>query len=231
MVKEVLGELKSVCEKIRKCFDAKDSAREAALVRSREVIRNSANAIRAVHRGEYDDAKALMKESGRLLSEVDEALKDHPDIYYSGFVHDAQKEHAEAHQTYALIRGDSLPDPDELRVGYPAYLNALGEAVGELRRYALDRIRHNELGWGEGVLAAMDEIYYAMVSFDYPTAISGGLKRTADVTRSLIERTRGDITNATRQQRLEAALAELEARLKVVPQQATESKSPVADDE
>jgi translin len=218
MTKEVLAELKSICEKIRTQFDAKDAAREKALTRSREVIRNSANAIRAVHRAEFKEAQALMEQSAQLLAEVNEALSEHPDIYYAGFVHDAQKEHAEAHQTYALIRGEPLPDPDDLGVQYAAYMNALGEAVGEVRRHALDRIRHNELGWGEGVLSAMDEIYYAMVSFDYPTAISGGLKRTADVTRSLIERTRGDITNATRQQRLEAALAELERESEVSPE-------------
>jgi translin len=205
--------LKPICEKIRRDFDSKDAAREQALSRAREVIRNSANAIRAIHRGEYDEANALMEQNARLLRELDQVLDGHPEIHYGGFVHDAQKEYAEARQTYALIRGEPLPDPDDLAVGYPAYLNALGEAVGELRRHALDRIRHNELDWGEGILAAMDEIYYAMVSFDYPTAISGGLKRTADVTRSLIERTRGDITNAIRQQRLEAALSELEDRL------------------
>jgi len=213
MSEKPLGELKSICDKIRKEFDGKDAAREKGLTRSREVIRNSANAIRAVHRGEYDDARSLMDASSKLLEEVREALQNHPDIYFAGFVQDAQKEHAEAHQTFALIRGEALPDPDDLGVGYPPYLNALGEAVGELRRHALDGIRRNELGWGEGILASMDEIYYAMVSFDYPTAISGGLKRTADVTRSLIERTRGDITNAIRQQRLESALVELESRL------------------
>ncbi len=217
MAKEVLAELTSICNRIRKEFDAKDAARENGLSRSREVIRNSANAIRAVHRAEYEEAVSLMKESAKLLAEVDKVLKDYPDVYYAGFVQDAQKEHSEAHQTYALIRGEPLPDPDELDVGYAPYLNALGEAVGELRRHALDGIRHNEFGWGEGILAAMDEIYYAMVSFDYPTAISGGLKRTADVTRSLIERTRGDITNATRQQRLETALADIESRLNSSP--------------
>jgi len=213
MEMHTLQELKPICDKIRDNFDAKDAAREKGLTRSRAVIRNSANAIRAIHRGEYEDAIALMQESDGLLREADAVLKDHPDVYYAGFVHDAQKEHAEAHQTLALIRGEPLPDPDDLGVGYAAYLNALGEAVGELRRHALDRIRHNDQDWGERVLAAMDEIYYAMVSFDYPTAISGGLKRTADVTRSLIERTRGDVTNAIRQQRLETALAELERKL------------------
>ena len=211
---QIHGELKPICDRIRANFDAKDSAREKGLTRSRAVIRNSANAIRAIHRGEFDDALALMQDSDVLLREVDDVLGSYPDVYHAGFVHDAQKEHAEAHQTYALIRNEPLPDPDDLGVGYAAYLNALGEAVGELRRHALDRIRHNDRDWGDRVLAAMDEIYYAMVSFDYPTAISRGLKRTADVTRSLIERTRGDITNAVRQQRLESALADIESRFK-----------------
>jgi len=209
----VMDELKVICAHIRENFDAKDAARERGLSLTREVIRNSANAIRAIHRGEYDEALALMDENTRLLREVDEVLKDHPDVYYAGFVHDAQKEHAEARQTYALIRGEPLPSPEHLGVGYAAYLNGLGEAVGELRRHGLDQMRHRDVAWSEGILETMDDIYYALVSFDYPTAISGGLKRTADVTRSLIERTRGDVTNAVRQQQLEKALADLWSRL------------------
>ena len=217
MPERPLKELKGICDRIRVVFDAKDVARERGLTLAREVIRNSANAIRAIHRGEYEEAAGLMEASAGLLQEAGEALKDFPDVHYAGFLQDAQKEHAEARQTYALIRGEPLPDPDELRVEYAAYLNALGEAIGELRRHALDGIRHNELAWGENILSLMDEIYYAMVSFDYPPAICGQLKRTADVTRSLIERTRGDITNAVRQQRLESALVELEQMMKAAP--------------
>jgi len=213
MSKQVLEELSVICQKIRDNFDRKDAARERGLTISREMIRNSANAIRAVHREEYKEAQALMEATAGLLDQAEEALRDYPDVRHAGFIHDAQKEYAESRQTYALIRGEPLPDPDDLRVGYAAYLNGLGEAVGELRRHALDRIRHNDMNWGEGILRAMDEVYYALSSFDYPPAISGGLKRTADVTRSLIERTRGDITNAVRQQRLEAALADLEGKL------------------
>jgi translin len=212
MTERPLQELKAICDRIRVDFDAKDAARERGLTLSREAIRHSANAIRAIHRGEYDDALALMETDAALLKEAEEGLQAHPDVHYAGFLQDAQKEYAEARQTYALVRGEPLPDPDDLGVAYAPYLNALGEAIGELRRHALDGIRHNEIAWGESLLEKMDEVYYAMVSFDYPPAISGGLKRTADVTRSLIERTRGDITNAIRQQRLENALAEREAR-------------------
>jgi translin len=205
-----LKELDAICAKVRANFDAKDAAREQGLPLAREVIRNSANSIRATHRGEYDEARGLMEKSALLLAEAHQALRAHPDVHYAGFLQDAEKEHAEANQTYALVRGEALPDPDTLGVGYAPYLNGLGEAVGELRRHALDRVRRSDIGWGERILEKMDEIYYAMVSFDYPPAISGGLRRTADVTRSLIEKTRGDITNAIRQQQLERALTQVE---------------------
>jgi translin len=229
MSEQALPELKHICDRIRENFDAKDAAREKALALTREVIRNSANAIRAVHREEFPEALALMDQSASLLAEADAALQHHPDVYHAGFVHDAQKEYAESRLTYALVRRESLPDPDAIKVGYAAYLNAMGEAVGELRRHALDGIRDNDIAWGEALLSAMDDIYYAMVSFDYPTAISGGLKRTADVTRSLIERTRGDLTNAIRQQRLEGALVELEQRLKAQPGLQTKG-TPIKED-
>ena len=214
MPERTLKELDGICNKIRANFDAKDAAREQGLPLAREVIRNSANSIRSTHRAEYEEAWSLMEKSALLLKEADVVLKDHPGLQHAGFLQDAHKEHAEAHQTYALVRGEPLPDPDELGVGYTSYMNALGEAVGELRRHALDRVRRNDIAWGEGILEKMDEIYYAMASFDYPPAISGGLKRTADITRSLIEKTRGDITNAIRQQRLEQALVEVEKKVK-----------------
>jgi translin len=208
-----LKRLTQVCDKIRANFDAKDLAREKALALSREVIRNSANAIRGVHRGEFDDARKLIAASARMLAQVAKSLKAHPDIYYAGFVQDAQKEHAEANITLALVRREQIPDPDELKVDYPAYLNGLAEAVGEMRRHVLDEMRRAEPTWGEELLTAMDDIYYLLVSFDYASAISGNLKRATDVTRSIIEKTRGDLTNALRQERLERAMRRLESQI------------------
>ena len=208
-----LPSLEKICGKIRANFDLKDAARERGLTLSREVIRNSANAIRSVHRGEYDAARALLAQNASLVADIDRQLGAHPDIYYAGFVHDAQKEYAEGLITLALIAHEPLPDPDEIKVGYAAYLGGLGEAVGELRRHILDQMRHQQEGWGEELLTAMDDIYCLLVSFDYPAAISAGLRRTTDVMRSIIEKTRGDLTNAIRQQHLEDEMRQIEARL------------------
>jgi translin len=94
------------------------------------------------------------------------------------------------------------------------YLNGLGEAVGEMRRHVVDLIRENNLEKGEYILTMMDDIYYLLASVDYPNAITSGLKRTNDMVRSVLERTRGDLTTAIRRQSLERTMKELEEKLK-----------------
>lgn len=198
---------------VRENFTAKHRAREQALPRCREVIRLSANGIRAVHRDEFAQAADLLAQATALLREIRGALAGHADIFFAGFVHDAQKEHAEAALTLALIRGDTLPSPADLAVEHAAYLNGMGEAVGELRRYLLDSLRDGDVARCERYLRAMDDIYDVLVTVDYPDAITGGLRRTTDVTRGILERTRGDLTTAARQAQLERRLAAFEALL------------------
>ena len=207
------GQLEPIMERVRSIFADKHSAREQALPLCREALRRSANAIRAVHREDFAQAEELIARAGGLLAEAREALRAHRDTYHAGFVHDAQKEYAEACTTLAVIAGRPLPSPDALAVEIPAYLNGLGEAVGELRRHLLDRLRSGDVEHCEGVLAAMDDIYGVLVTVDYPDAMTGGLRRTTDAVRGILERTRGDLTVSVRQRELERKLAEFESRL------------------
>ncbi len=149
-----MGNLDQIAETIRANFDQKYAARERGLSLSRAVIRSSANAIRAIHRGEFDDARRLIAAAKAAVGEAAVALERHPDILYAGFVQDAQKEYAEANITYAIIAGQNLPSPDDLGVGYAAYLNGLDEAAGELRRHALDEMRRGRLERSEEVLVS-----------------------------------------------------------------------------
>lgn len=203
----------SVVEQIRQRYLAKTRARETGLVLARETIRASANAIRAIHRHDFDLAKRLIADAGRSGHEASATLRDHPDILYAGFVHDAHKEYVEASLTLALIRGQAIPTPDDLAVEPAAYLNGLAEAVGELRRHLLDHLRRGEVDRGERLLEAMDEIYLALATIDFPDAMTGGLRRATDAARGIIEKTRGDLTVAIRQRDLEARLAAFEAQL------------------
>lgn len=188
--------LEPIIARILDHFAAKNAAREQALAASRAVIRLSANTIRAVHRGEFDRAATLLAEARAVRDNAVAALEGHGDIYHAGFLHDAQKEFAEASATLALLSGRPLPSPEDLGVQYPAYLNGIAEAVGELRRMLLDRLRNGRYEGCEELLQAMDDIYSVLVTIDYPDAMTGGLRRTTDQTRGILEKTRGDLTMA-----------------------------------
>ena len=205
-IEEIVGE--AVAQ-----IDASHAARERALATSRALVRQCANTIRAVHRGEFAEAAKLLAGAATTARDLRAGLADAPALLFAGYTQDALKEYAEAAVVFALLQGDPPPGPLALQVDSAAYLNGLAEAASELRRAILDGLRHGEVARGEALLDVMDEIYGMLVTVDYPDAITGGLRRTTDALRAVLERTRGDMTAALRQEQLSAALAALETRL------------------
>jgi translin len=187
-------------------LDAKHRAREVGLSNARQAIRRCANAIRAVHRGDRKAADALLVEARELLDVAEATLAAHPDVYYAGFLQDAQKEYAEAQATRALVTGEPLPPPEDVGVGDAPYLNGLAEAVGELRRHLLDVLRAGDVARAGELFEAMEEIHAVLVDLDFPDAMTGGLRRSTDVARAIIERTRSDLTLTVIQRDLADAL-------------------------
>ncbi len=199
-------DLEAIADGIRGRFDERMEARERALPASRRAIRACANAIRAIHRGEWERAHRLMDEARTALDEGISAVRDEPEIRYAGYLQDAEKEYAEARITEAVVTGREVPAPEELGVEDAPYLNGVAEAIGEARRHILDLLRHGKVAEGEATLSAMDDLYTMLVTMDYPDAITGNLRRSTDVARSLIEKTRGDLSVARVSQDLHDAL-------------------------
>ena len=199
-------ELAGLIADARAELDGVNAAREAGLHSCRRTIRSAGSAIRAVHQLLPDKAESLLSDSEDALREAQRALAPYPMIAYAGFLHDAEKEYAEAVLTAALIEGANLFDYEELGIGLPAWLNGLTEAASELRRHLLDRLRVGDTAIAEGLLATMEDVYEAVVAVDYPDAVTGGLRRTADSLRAVLERTRSDVTTTLMQVRLQMAL-------------------------
>jgi translin len=194
-------------------IEASHAARERAIAISRALIRQCANAIRAVHRGEFAQAEGLLGEATSTARSLRASVANEPALLYAGYTQDALKEYAEAALVYAFLHGDAPPGPAALQVEPAAYLNGLAEAASELRRAILDGLRHGQVLRGEALLEVMDEVYSMLVTVDYPDAITGGLRRTTDALRAVLERTRGDMTAAIRQEQLAAALAAFEGKI------------------
>lgn len=208
-------ELNPIAESIREILTATNDARDAAIKTSRELIRHCAEAIRAIHRHDWDAAESKLATVRTVADEMVAGVADYPELLHSGYTQDALKEVVEAFITYAIIRQQPLPTRDTLGVEASTYLRGLAEAATELRRFILDIMRrkdgdHDEV---ERLLAWMDAIYDQLITFDFPDALTHGLRRQTDVVRGVLERTRGDVTHSMRQQQLQAALADFEARL------------------
>lgn len=200
--------LQETVQEIVRRMDLLSAVRDRALTEGRQVIRLSANTVRAVHRGEFDEATALCTEARTILSALTAALALYPSLLWAGYVQDAMKECAEASLTLAIVRGGPLPTPATLGIEDAPYLNALAEGASELRRQVLDRLRGDDVDRAVKLVEVMDEIYDALVTVDFPDAITGGLRRTTDQLRAVLERTRGDVTMTLTQRRLRLALQE-----------------------
>jgi translin len=201
-------DLSGLSAQLQEHFESATSARERGLSASRNAIRACGNAIRALHRYETDVASELLAEAQQQLDDARSALKEFPDLLYAGFVHDAEKELAEARITFALVTSAPMPLPADVGVEPSAFAKGMAESIGELRRHILDLMRQGELQRCEELLGSMDDMYFVLVSMDYPDGITHGLRRLTDVARSILERTRGDFTTSSIQSSLRDALKE-----------------------
>ena len=209
-----MDNLDSIIEQIRDHLTRQTSVRDLTLSRSRSLIRFCANSIRATHRHEYDLAHELLQEAMSAARVMCDDARVFSEIYYAGYLQDAVKELAEAAITLALVSGDPIPGPDDLNIDhYAAYLNGLAEAMGEMRRFALDSLRRDDSREAERLLAIMDDVYSQLVTIDFSDSLTRGLRRSTDMVRGVTERTRGDLTTMVRQERLQEALRAFEGRL------------------
>jgi translin len=205
--------LDEIAEQAHQSFEARTQARDKALLQARQLTRHSANAIRAIHRSDLQEAEVQLKNAGEIVASLKNDLKIFPDLFYAGYTQDAIKEFAEANITVALVRNEHLPSPEELKVEYATYLNGLAEAAGELRRRCLDILRQGYSQEAERLLSCMDDIYGVLVTMDYPDAVTSGLRRQTDLVRGVTERTRGDLTLSIREEQLKQTMNVLIDRL------------------
>jgi translin len=209
----MMHKLEKIAEQIRQNFEVRNAARDEALKKARQLTRACSLAIRAVHRNDFDTMEVYLAEAQKLANTLRDDLKEHPDLYYAGYSQDSLKEFVEANVTCALIQNQALHTPEELGVEYATYLNGLAEVVGELRRRILDILRSGYSQEAERLLSHMDDIYSALVTMDFPDAITGGLRRQTDIVRNLVEKTRGDVTFSLRGEDLTQAIITLSKQL------------------
>ena len=202
--------LEEIIDKIEREITEKEKVREETLKLSRKVVLNCRRAIQRIHQNDFKEASRLLGETKDILMRLSDGVKEHPDLFYTGYVENASQEFVEALCFLSIMEDKPLPDPDDLSVSYISYLQGLCDLIGELRRKTLSSIIEGEPD--TRYLAMMEEIYNAILRFDYPSALIP-IKRKQDVARSLIEKTRGEIAVANSEHRMEQQIEDFKSFL------------------
>jgi len=202
-----------VMEDLRCALTERHKGREAALPLCRQVVQSSSRAIRHIHRKEMSEARAKLDETRALVREMQAALAPYPDLLHSGYRSDAEKEYVEGEAVFAMVQGKPLPTYEEMNVTVPAYLNGMCEASSECRRYVLDLMRSGKMSDADQLLTVMEDIYDELITFDFPDALTGGLRRACDALRAVLERTRSDLALTHTQRQLADTIREASEKL------------------
>ncbi|WP_456367982.1 haloacid dehalogenase [Thermococcus sp.] len=198
-------EIEEIINGIKKVLDEADSAREEALKITREIVRFSGDAIKAIHRNELEVARKRIENAQKLVSMLKENLKPYPMIYYSGYVQNAHQEFVEATLLLAYREGRELPSPWDLGVPEADYLMGLGDFIGELRRHFLLLLIEGKIKEAENVYQFMEKLYEELMTLEYPKGLVN-IRTKQDQARHILERTLEDLTRAKLNRELEEKL-------------------------
>jgi translin len=207
-------EFSTILQDLRDEIDADDKAREKILPFSREAVRKCSESIKKTHKGLYDEARKLISEVHQINERTEQDMSSSDFMMKSRALDVAYQELTEAANLLSIIEENKFTPPDKYKIPSRPYLTGLADVIGELRRAALDFLRQDDVARAESLLGFMDEILEGLQTFDYPNALVPDLRRKCDVGRSLVERTRGDLTRAVGQNRLVKELSDFEKRLK-----------------
>jgi len=199
--------LDDIASEIESQMNEKEEVREIALKSSRNIVKLCGTAIRSMHLG--TDPVPVMEEAMEELQKLVGITRSFPDIQYSGIVESAMQEYVEVRLLHAYTTGKALPSHAELGVTPEAYILGTGDVIGEIRRTALDNIRKGSVDDAARNLGDMELLYDFLMTFNYPNSLVA-VKHKQDVARGVLEKTRGDVTNAIRSHSLEMKLGKLE---------------------
>ncbi|MFX0048244.1 MAG: translin family protein [Candidatus Hermodarchaeota archaeon] len=185
--------LNKIFSELSETLDKLDQDRERILKLSRTLIRDCSNSIKHIHRKDFDQYHQKILNVKETHKELLELVNKNPGVFLK-YLKTPEQEYAEAVAFYSIISKEPLPLPNDLNLNPLNYALGLADVIGELRRYALDNIRNSIINDLNYILESMDDIYTHLFSIDYPSGLTQDLRRKTDQARSIIEKTRGDVS-------------------------------------
>lgn len=179
----------TICEALGSLQET-ELRREQTIGLSREIIRETKRVIHAIHSYRNDVSVSDLE---ILVSKLKGLTADDPCM--SGPAEDAFAEYCEAVIFFHIATGADIPSYKELNVSPRPWVLGLADCIGELRRMLLNSVMSGNIRKAEELFSVMEGIYNNIMLFDSPESVLP-IRRKQDIARSLMEKTRADLTNA-----------------------------------
>ena len=187
--------LEKIFKEISNSLDLLYHDREKILHLSRDIVRDCSIGIKNIHRQEGEKFQDKVNVIKSNLGNLVKLVNSNPGLF-STYLKTPEQEYTELVAFHAIINNKDIPTPSEMKINPLNFALGLADVIGELRRYALDNIRNDNIEGLNNILESMDEIYTYLFSIDYPVGITKDLRHKVDVARNIIEKTRGDVSLA-----------------------------------
>ncbi len=200
-------------QKIKVMLEEEDKIRDSVIQKQRKAIRVCSEAIKSIHRKEFEIADKKITEAKKMLKEILAMVKGLNSLECWRGIDDAAQELGEAIFLNSMVRNDEVPSIEDCQISFTSYMLAASDAIGELRRYMMDSLRTNDFNNAQRAFDYMDYLYSELMTVDYTKMLVGPLRTKLDVARNLVNRTRSDLINAKQAIELKESMEDLSKKL------------------
>lgn len=155
---------------------------------NREIIRDAAQVITALHNRDRGRATGLLNSAGRRVKQLRKL-----DLQFEYYTRQSYQEYAEARIFFDVVTRRAVTPYAKSGVGQEAYLLGLMDVMGELKREILEELREENVKRAEEYLRAMKSIYDGTRSLRFAEAVMSGFRRKQDIARIQLESASSEI--------------------------------------
>ncbi|NQU99183.1 MAG: hypothetical protein HQ538_00435 [Parcubacteria group bacterium] len=140
--------------------------RDKIIVDSRDILRNSKQAIFALHRDELDEAEKILKNAENQILELEKLFEKEKKLKNEGSYRECLEEYIEAQMFYEFLKTGKIDFKSEVTATFNDLIGGICDFTGEIVRKAVQAVTKGDSGKIGQYQEAVQSVVGELVKFD-----------------------------------------------------------------